>query len=141
MYSFQPLINENNLPFTIIIIFALLALALFFAELSYWSYKERFTGYCVTFWTITALLLILCYFAFASYVKNPETVYKNEKVTAKLVGFVAEGFGTNEQSGKTHYKKEYSETYVTYKLADNSTVMLKASLGQTYPETAILFRN
>jgi hypothetical protein len=63
-------------------------------------------------------------------------VYKNEKVTAELVGFQPEGY--REKSGKSMVDKHYM--YIVYRVNGNE-VILQATQGVEYPKTAILYKN
>ena len=68
---------------------------------------------------------------------NQDTkVFANTKVTAELVGFQPEGY--NERSGKSRVDRHYM--YVVYSVKGEK-VILRATEGVTYPQTAILYKN
>jgi hypothetical protein len=67
--------------------------------------------------------------------QEPKT-FKNEKVTAELVGFQPEGY--REKSGKSMVDCHYM--YVVYRVNGNE-VILQATQGVEYPKTAILYKN
>ena len=82
---------------------------------------------------------MLCGFAYCvSYVwTNQEAkYYANVQVKAELVGFQPEGY--NERSGKSRADRHYM--YVVYSV-NGEKVILKATEGITYPQTAILYKN
>ena len=82
------------------------------------------TAYCVSYqWT-----------------NQEPTTFANVPVTAKLVGFTAEGFATDERSGKQTHRVEHHNTYVIYEV-NNRRIMLGASTGVSYPDYAILYKN
>lgn len=60
----------------------------------------------------------------------------NEKVTAHLAGFSAEGFVAKE--GK--HEAEHHNLYVTYTVP-SGTVAFEAKQGIAYPQNAILYKN
>lgn len=66
--------------------------------------------------------------------------YANTKVEAKLVGFVAEGYSEDRQSGKTRYRVDVHNTYVEYDV-NGERVLFPASTGVSYPKVAILYKN
>jgi hypothetical protein len=69
---------------------------------------------------------------------------KNEVVIGTFVGFQPEVFNVkrSESSGKTYRTviRELQETYVIYKLPDESQVLMRANAGASYPEKAILYK-
>jgi hypothetical protein len=67
--------------------------------------------------------------------QEPKT-FKNEKVTAELVGFQPEGY--REKSGKSMVDRHYM--YVVYRVGGEQ-VILQAQTGLVYPQTAILYKN
>jgi hypothetical protein len=67
--------------------------------------------------------------------QTPKT-FKNEKVTAELVGFQPEGY--REKSGKSMVDKHYM--YIVYRVGGEQ-VILQAQTGQVYPQTVILYKN
>jgi hypothetical protein len=67
--------------------------------------------------------------------QEPKT-FKNEKVTAELVGFQPEGY--REKSGKSMVDRHYM--YVVYRVGSEQ-VILQAQTGVVYPQTAILYKN
>jgi hypothetical protein len=67
--------------------------------------------------------------------QEPKT-FKNEKVTAELVGFQPEGY--REKSGKSMVDRHYM--YVVYRVGGEQ-VILQAKTGVVYPQTAILYKN
>jgi hypothetical protein len=67
--------------------------------------------------------------------QEPKT-FKNEKVTAELVGFQPEGY--REKSGKSMVDRHYM--YVVYRVGGEQ-VILQAQTGVVYPQTAILYKN
>lgn len=67
--------------------------------------------------------------------QEPKT-FKNDKVTAELVGFQPEGY--REKSGKSQVDRHYM--YVVYRVGGEQ-VILQAQTGVVYPQTAILYKN
>jgi hypothetical protein len=89
----------------------------------------------INFFFVAIIMLIGYGFSFHFTDQTPKT-FKNEKVTAELVGFQPEGY--NEKSGKSRADRHYM--YVVYKV-NGSQVILNATAGQTYPQTVILYKN
>jgi hypothetical protein len=78
----------------------------------------------------------IAYFVSYSWTDQTPKTFVNEKVTATFVGFEAEGY--KERSGKSYVDKHF--TYVVYNV-NGSNVLLSATTGVTYPQTAILYKN
>jgi hypothetical protein len=67
--------------------------------------------------------------------QEPQT-FKNEKVTAELVGFQPEGY--REKSGKSMVDKHYM--YIVYRV-NGEQVILQAQTGKVYPQFVTLYKN
>lgn len=89
----------------------------------------------VNFFFVVIVLAITYGISYHWTNQEPKT-FKNEKVTAQLVGFEAEGF--REKSGKSYVDRHY--TYVVYSV-NGDHVLMNSTVGMTYPKTAILYKN
>lgn len=129
MYSFNPIpaVQPGHAGFVIVCVFcvAMLLVCLINEPESFfvWFFGAAIiTGfsYCVSYvWT-----------------SQDVKTFANVQVRAELVGFQPEGY--NERSGKTRADRHYM--YVVYSV-NGEKVILKATEGVTYPQTAILYKN
>ena len=129
MYSFNPIpaIQPDHTGFFIVCFFCLVLLAVCLI-----NEPESFFRW---FFVVT----IIAGFSYCvSYIWTNQEVktYANVQVKAELVGFQPEGY--NERSGKTRADRHYM--YVVYSV-NGEKVILKATEGITYPQTAILYKN
>jgi hypothetical protein len=92
-------------------------------------------AFFVWFFVATIVVAVAYGVSFHWTDQSPKT-FKNEKVTAELVGFQPEGY--REQSGKSKVDRHYM--YVVYRVNGNN-VILQAQTGVEYPKTAILYKN
>jgi hypothetical protein len=134
MYTFNPLasIPVTHEGFVIICCFAVLALAMML-------FGEGFMAMLLS--TIPAALVVLVAYN-VSYTWTDQTpkTFVNQQVTGELVEFVAEGYAVDERHGKSTYRVDKHNSYVVYKV-EGQRVLLSATIGQTYPEKAILYKN
>lgn len=129
VYSFSPVADLSN---THLGFYSILAITLVIAlPMAYHAIKDS----CVACFLFTLALAAIVIGIAASDSFN-YTAPKNEQVTGKFVGYVAEGF--NERSGKTRADHHY--TYVVYEVPEGR-VMLRTCAGCVYPEYAILYKN
>lgn len=129
MYTFNPIadIPVDHTGFGLIV-----ALCIFIAFIVLMNESELFFA-----WFFVATCI--CTFAyFVSYKWTDQTpkTFKNEKVTAELVGFQPEGY--REKSGKSMVDRHYM--YIVYRVNGNE-VILQAQQGVEYPKTAVLYKN
>lgn len=82
------------------------------------------------------ILVVSSYFVSYHWTDQTPKTFKNEKVTAELVGFQPEGY--REKSGKSMVDRHYM--YIVYRVNGNE-VILQAQQGVEYPKTAILYKN
>jgi hypothetical protein len=129
MYSFQPLADVPVDHAGLFIIgmgcFMWLAVCLF-------NSPEDFF---VNFFFVVIVMAITYGVSYHWTNQDPKT-FKNEKVTAELVGFQPEGY--REKSGKSMVDKHYM--YIVYRVGGEQ-VILQATTGQVYPQTVILYKN
>lgn len=129
MYSFAPMIDKSDshigfyFVLVCVIVFGLMSLWVAFQEES-WLWAIGTVVFC-------GIVLAITYNN--SYTPNHP---KNEVVTGKFVGYVAEGY--NERSGKSRADHHY--TYVVYAVPEGQ-VMLRACEGCAYPTYATLYKN
>ena len=129
MYTFHPLaaipVNHTGLFFVGMACFLWLAVCL----------MNSAEDFFVNFF-FAAIIMAISYGVSFHWTDQEAKTFKNEKVTATFVSFEAEGY--KERSGKSYVDKHF--TYVVYNV-NGSNVLLAASTGQTYPQTAILYKN
>ena len=129
MYTFQALadIAVKHDGFYIIATFCVVALVMVL-------FQEPETFFV---WFFIACFPVGIAYGVSYHWTNQEpTTFKNERVTATFLGFEAEGY--KEKSGKSYVDRHY--TYVVYEVNGNP-VLLRATEGQEYPKTAILYKN
>ena len=85
-------------------------------------------------------LIVVAVVAIVSFNTGSVKHYRNLPVTADLVGFFAEGYTTEERSGKQTRQVEHRYLYVTYKV-DEGQVTFRANPQQSYPQKAVLYKN
>jgi len=129
MYSFQPL---ANVPVDHAGMFIICMACCMWLVICLMNSPEDFF---VNFFFVVIVVAITYVVSYHWTNQEPKT-FKNEKVTAELVGFEAEGF--REKSGKSYVDRHY--TYVIYSVNGNY-VLLNSTVGMTYPKTAILYKN
>jgi hypothetical protein len=129
MYSFSPL---ADIPVDHAGLFIVgMACAMWLAICLFNSPEDFF----VNFFFVVIIMAIGYGVSFHWTNQEPKT-FKNEKVTAELVGFQPEGY--REKSGKSMVDKHYM--YVVYRVGGEQ-VILQAQTGVVYPQTAILYKN
>jgi hypothetical protein len=134
MYTFNPLasIPVEHTGFGLICALALLIVVMCF-----------FTEDAAYALVVSVPLALVCLVAYnVSYVWTDQTekTFVNQQVVGEYVEFVAEGYAVDERSGKTTHRVDKHFSYVVYKV-DGQRVLLRASVGQTYPERATLYKN
>jgi hypothetical protein len=88
-------------------------------------------------WFFAATIVVAIAYGVSYHWTSQEAkTFKNEKVTAELVGFQPEGY--RESSGKSKVDRHYM--YVVYRVGGQQ-VILQATTGQVYPQTAVLYKN
>ncbi len=129
MYTFNPLadIPVDHAGFGIIV-----ALCCFIAVIIVMNEPELFFQW----FFVGTVVCVIAYFVSYSWTDQTPKTFKNEKVTAELVGFQPEGY--REKSGKSMVDRHYM--YVVYRVNGNE-VILQAQPGVEYPKTAILYKN
>lgn len=129
MYTFNPLadIPASHTGFGLIV-----ALCCFIAVIILMNEGELFFQW---FFVATVICGIAYGVSYHWTDQTPQT-FKNEKVTAQLVGFQPEGY--REKSGKSMVDKHYM--YIVYRVNGNDVIM-QAQPGVEYPKTAILYKN
>lgn len=129
MYTFNPVadIPVDHTGFGLIV-----ALCIFIACIVLMNEGELFFQW---FFVATVISGIAYGVSYHWTDQTPKT-FKNEKVTAQLVGFQPEGY--REKSGKSMVDKHYM--YVVYRVNGNEVIM-QAQQGIEYPKTAILYKN
>lgn len=134
MYTFQPLasIPVDHTGFGIIVTFVLIALVM--------SIFVEGWAYALVLSVPGALVALLAYCVSYVWTNQDPKVYPNVQVTGEFVEFVAEGYNIPVQSGKTTRHVDQHEQYVVYKV-DGQRVMMRATLGTTYPERVVLYKN
>lgn len=134
MYTFQPLasIPVDHTGFGLIVFLAI-AIVVLTGMFDDWATAVVFSVPC-------ALVALTAYCV--SYVWTDQTpkTFKNEQVTGEFVQYVAEGYNETIRSGKTTKQVDVHNTYVVYKV-NGQLVMLQSKVGQTYPQTVILYKN
>ena len=135
MYTFQAIANINTVNDHSGFYFVV-GVAVFAAIVGMFSLDEVEE---VRAWLLV-LIVGTCIAAGISYNTGSVTTYANTKVEATLVGFQAEGYNITEQHGKTTTHVDKHESYVVYAVPEGK-VMFTASLGQTYPQKAVLYKN
>lgn len=154
MYSFQPLQTIDTLNshsgFYFVAFFVFLFVAIFVYG---WiadkrnahndDYECMFCGNFGQFLTyMCAFFAVLIVSGIISYNTGEVITFKNEKVIGELTTF-SHSWHNKNKSGtiKTTNVVQIQETFVTYRLPDNSVVSLPAQNGVSYPERAILYKN
>ena len=134
MYTFNPLasIPVSHEGFVIICVFALVVIAISL-------FTEGLT-YALVVSVPAALVVLLAYNVSYTWTDQTPKTFVNQQVTADLVEFVAEGYAVDERHGKSTYRVDKHNSYVVYKV-DGQRVLLPATLGQTYPDRAVLYKN
>ena len=130
MYSFQALADTTGSHvgfYTILIMAAIFLFGIWRAIII----DNDGIGAGLVISTFIGAIVAITYFA-----SFHDVAPKNEQVTGTFVSFQAEGY--NEQSGKTRADRHYM--YVVYNV-NGQNIILRASEGRTYPQTAILYKN
>ena len=134
MYTFQPLasIPVDHTGFGIIVFLAI-AIVVLTGMFDDWATAVVFSVPC-------ALVALTAYCV--SYVWTDQTpkTFANVQVTGEFVQYVAEGYNETIRSGKTTKQQDVHNTYVVYKV-NGQLVMLQSKVGQTYPQTVVLYKN
>lgn len=135
MYTFQALtsINTVDAHYGFYFVSALAAIWMLIAAFAT-DEIDDFRG------SMVIALIIVINTAIVSWNTGTIKEYTNTKVEAKLVGFVAEGYSEDRQSGKTRYRADVHNTYVVYEV-NGDRALFPAVTGVTYPKTAILYKN
>lgn len=133
MYTFAPLadipVDHGGMFIACMTILGVLAVNLI---------VERETFFFYFF--VSTIIFGVTYGASYHWTDQTPKTFVNEKVTGELVGFVAEGYNETRRSGKTTTHVDVHEQYVVYKVGEQR-VLLRAGLGQTYPERVTLYKN
>jgi hypothetical protein len=135
MYTFQPLAPINSINdhsgFVLVGLFMLFVfiIILFNNDDEYNMYKV-FVLCCIPVGLAGAV----------SWNTGTYSEYRNERVTATLVGFQPEGYNVEERSGKTTRRVDKHFNYVVYEV-NGSRLIFRATEGIEYPKTAILYKN
>lgn len=134
MYTFTPLasIPVDHTGFGIIAAFVLIAVVI--------SIFVEGWAYALVLSVPGALIALLAYCVSYVWTDQSPKVYPNQQVTGEFVEFVAEGYNIPVQSGKTTRHVDQHEQYVVYKV-DGQRIMMRATLGTTYPERVVLYKN
>jgi len=91
---------------------------------------------------ILVCLLVIVLSGVISYNTGKITTFKNEQVIGELTTFSHSWHNVNKSGTiKNNNEVQIQETFVTYRLPDNSVVSLPAHNGIAYPERAILYKN
>lgn len=85
---------------------------------------------------VSTIVVAIAYGASYHWTNQEPQTFKNEKVTAELVGFQPEGY--REKSGKSMVDKHYM--YIVYRVGGEQ-VILQAQTGKVYPQSVILYKN
>jgi hypothetical protein len=129
MYSFNPI---ADIPVDHAGLFIVCMVTVFWLVIVLMNEPETFF-----FWFFCATIVVGIAYGVSYHWTNQEPkTFKNEKVTAELVGFQPEGY--REKSGKSMVDRHYM--YVVYRVNGND-VILQAQQGVEYPKTAILYKN
>lgn len=134
MYSFNPLPaidtlnNHSGFQAVAFICVVVVILSLFLDEFS-----ERVL-------TFIGTVIVLLISAVVSFNSGSNITPLNQKVTGTLVSFSNESYGKNVTSGKTRTTTVVRNHYVIYKIGSEQ-IMFPATLGQSYPEKAVLYYN
>ena len=102
------------------------------------DYTENKTGKRIALASMLVFPMTIAFYL--SFYTGEYTVYKNERVNAELVGFVAESYMTREVSGKISKDVDHHNSYVQYKV-ENNYVFFPASPELSYPTYAVLYKN
>jgi hypothetical protein len=134
MYSFAPLaaIPVDHTGFGIIVTFVLIALVM--------SIFVEGWAYALVLSVPGALVCLLAYCVSYVWTNQDPKVFPNVPVTGELVQYVAEGYNETIHSGKTTKHVDVHNTYVVYKV-DGRTVMMQTTVGTSYPEFVVLYKN
>ena len=134
MYSFAPLaaIPVNHTGFGLICFAAIVILFMALCTEG-WAYMAVIS-------VPAALVCLLAYCVSYVWTNQDPKVYPNVQVTGEFVEFVAEGYNIPVKSGKTTRHVDQHEQYVVYKV-DGQRIMMRATLGTTYPERVVLYKN
>lgn len=129
MYTFHPLatIPVDHTGFGIIV-----ALCIFITIIVLMNEPELFFHW----FFVATIVCVIAYFVSYSWTDQTPKTFKNEKVTAELVGFQPEGY--REKSGKSMVDKHYM--YIVYRV-NGEQVILQATTGQVYPQSVVLYKN
>jgi hypothetical protein len=129
MYTFQPL---ADIPVDHAGLFIVgMACAMWLAVCLFNSPEDFFVNFF-----FVAIIMAIAYGVSYHWTNQEAKTFKNEKVTAELVGFQPEGY--REKSGKSMVDRHYM--YIVYRVNGND-VILQAQTGVVYPKTAILYKN
>ena len=133
MYTFTPLasIPVDHTGFGIVVAFCLIALVMcLFVE------RESFFVY----FFFAVIVAGFAYGVSYHWTNQEAKTFVNTKVTAELVGFQPEGYNESRTSGKSTRRVDVHMMYVVYSVGGEK-VILRASEGQTYPQSAVLYKN
>lgn len=136
MYTFAPLANINTLDdHTGFYVIAACVVGFWLYVLI--SCRDDLDGLG---WGTSIMLVFLGLIALISWNCGEVKYYENKQVQGEFVEFVAEGFNITEYHGKFTRQVDKHFTYVVYKI-NGENIMLPATIGVTYPQTAILYKN
>ena len=133
MYTFNPLasIPVDHTGFGIVVTFCLIALVMcLFVE------RESFFVY----FFFAVIVAGFAYGVSYHWTNQEAKTFVNTRVTAELVGFQPEGYNESRTSGKSTRRVDVHMMYVVYSVGGEK-VILRASEGQTYPQSAVLYKN
>lgn len=136
MYTFAPLADINTVDVHTGFYFIAATLAASWVFMMF-SCRDDLEG---AGWATAFMLGLLGLAGLISYNSGELKYYENKQVQGEFVEFVAEGYNITEHYGKTTHRVDKHFTYVVYKV-DGNNVMLRAETGQTYPQTATLYKN
>ena len=136
MYTFSPIpdVPVEHVGFVMIVL-----VTIFFSIVYILNECEKLVAFDISAEVGSLVCLIAYCVSFVWTDQTPKT-YANVPVVGEFVEFVAEGYNIPVQSGKTTRHVDQHEQYVVYKV-NGQRVMMRASLGQTYPERVTLYKN
>lgn len=134
MYTFQPLatIPVDHAGFGLIVFMSIILVIVF-------TCIEGWVSFFIWFFFATISCGIAYGVSYHWSNQEPRT-FANTEMVGKLVGFTAEGYATDERSGKQTHRVEHHNTYVIYEV-DNRRIMLDAKVGNSFPDRVILYKN
>lgn len=130
MYSFQPIADTTGSHVGFYVVAMLVAAILFGVWRSALANDLSIGASLTTSVVLTALASMVYVGSYHDVAPN------NEQVTGTFVTFQPEGY--NVQSGKSRSDHHYM--YVVYNV-NGQNIILQASTGYNYPQTATLYKN